>query len=634
VESNDVAIRYGSSGLLMALAALVAVALSGCASVNGPAQGMAANGGVAQSGVGRVDAIYAALYQGVQSYQDALAAQHRADPGAGQAILNALNRVSAAAQSCAGTPGCDMQRVSAAYDRMMRLRENVGSDRAALVGTNADALAGEPSPVLQVVPQTQRAVALLKNGGLSDLVANNDAVKAAIEEWLTQMRSQLMSSYVNYQFLRSEMEPAYHKAGLPEALLFGIMAIESAGKVHAVSRAGAAGPLQFMPATAAQYGLKVVNGFDQRFDPRLEALANAEFINQQLKAFNDNLALTLAAYNAGPGFIGRLVGSGDASFWSPQVYDALAPETREYVPMVLAAAWLFLHPGRYNLALPQIDGIPGHIKLLTPASLSELTVCLGQANHMQDGWFRTLRNLNPQLDPQAVQPAGTKLRIPRQLEIAYASECAPGGRWMSLAETLHAAVPPPVWAASPPAPRREVAAVRHYRVRPGDTLNGIAQHFGCADPLAIARANDLRAPAYTIRPGMNLRVPACAGMGQGELAAVRSYVVQPGDTLNGIAQHFGCADPLAIARANGLQAPAYMINPGMHLNVPACGGAAVQRSVAVVRTYHVQPGDTLGSIAQRFGCPDVASIAQANGLGTPYLITAGMELRLPSCHRG
>jgi LysM repeat protein len=76
-----------------------------------------------------------------------------------------------------------------------------------------------------------------------------------------------------------------------------------------------------------------------------------------------------------------------------------------------------------------------------------------------------------------------------------------------------------------------------------------------------------------------------------------------------------------------------MINPGMHLNVPACG-AAVQRSVAVVRTYHVQPGDTLGSIAQRFGCPDVASIAQANGLGTPYLITAGMELRLPSCHRG
>ncbi len=624
------AIRYGSTSMTITLVALIAVALSGCASVNGPAQSPGAGGDVARSGAGKVGAIYTALDQGVQSYQDALAAQHRDDPGAGQAILNALDQVSAAAQSCAGTPGCDMQRVSATYDHMMHLREHVGGDRAALVGTDADALAGESSPVLQVVPQSQRAVALLKNGGLSDLVANNDAVKAAIEEWLTQMRGQLMSSYVNYQFLRAEMEPAYHKAGLPEALLFGIMAKESAGKVHAVSRAGAAGPLQFMPATAAQYGLKVVNGFDQRFDPRMEALANAEFINQQLKAFNDNLELTLAAYNGGPGFIGRLAGPTDASFWSPQVYNELPPETREYVPMVLAAAWLFLHPDRYNLKFPRINGVPGQVSLLAPASLSELTVCLGQAGGMQDGWFRTLRNLNPQLDPQAVQPAGTSLRIPKQLEGAYASECAPNSRWTALADTLHAAAPPPVWAA--PAPRREMAVVRRYQVRPGDTLNGIAQHLGCADPLDIARANHLRAPAYMIRPGMDLRVPACGGMPQRDMAAARSYRVQPGDTLNGIAQHFGCADPLDIARANDLSAPAYMIKPGMDLRVPACGAMA-QRDVAVARTYHVRPGDTLNGIAQRFGCQDVASIAQANGLGAPYLITAGMELRLPSCRR-
>jgi len=627
-----VAIRYGSSGFAITLAALIAVALSGCASINGPAQGLSAGSDAAQSGTGRAGAIYTALHQGAQSYQDALAAQHRDDPGAGQAILNALNQVSAAAQSCARTPGCDMRRVSATYDRMMRLREHVGGDRAALVGTNADALAGESSPVLQIVPQSQRAVALLKNGGLSALVANNDAVKAAIEEWLTQMRSQLMSSYVNYQFLRAEMEPAYRKAGLPEALLFGIMAKESAGKVHAVSRAGAAGPLQFMPATAQQYGLRVVNGFDQRFDPRLEALANAEFINQQLKAFNDNLELTLAAYNGGPGFIGRLAGPADASFWSPQVYDALPPETREYVPMVLAAAWLYLHPDRYNLKFPRIDGVPGHVSLLAPASLSELTVCLGQTGGMQDGWFRTLRNLNPQLDPQAVQPAGTKLRIPKQLESAYAAECAPDSRWTALADTLHAAAPPPVWAASPP-PRREVAALQRYQVRPGDTLNGIAQRFGCADPLDIARANHLRAPAYMIKPGMDLRVPACSSMPQRDVAAVRSYRVQPGDTLNGIAQHFGCTDPLDIARANDLSAPAYMIRPGMDLRVPACG-ATTQRDVAAARTYHVQPGDTLSGIAQRFGCQDVASIAQANGLGMPYVITAGMELRLPSCRRG
>jgi len=52
-----------------------------------------------------------------------------------------------------------------------------------------------------------------------------------------------MESYENYQYMRALMWPAYERAGLPEALLFGILATESAGKVHAVSRAGAADEL-------------------------------------------------------------------------------------------------------------------------------------------------------------------------------------------------------------------------------------------------------------------------------------------------------------------------------------------------------------------------------------------------------
>ena len=614
---------------LAPLALLAAIGLGGCATV--PADGQT-QAKADPPPVASAQGIYARLDQAVQAYQDALVEQQQQQSGAGQAILAALDQVNAAARDCARTPRCDMQRVSAAYDRLLRLREHVGSDSQALVGTDADGMAGESSPVLTIVPQTQRAVALLKNGGLSDLVANNDAVKAAIEEWLTQMRSQLMQSYVNYQFLRTEMAPAYHKAGLPEALLFGIMAKESAGKVHAVSRAGAAGPLQFMPGTAAEYGLRVVNGFDQRFDPRLEALANAEFINQQLKAFNDNLELTLAAYNAGPGFIGRLAaGSNDPNFWSPRIYDQLAPETREYVPMVLAAAWLFLHPQRYNLVWPNIDGDLAQVKLLTPASLSELTICLGQAGGMQDGWFRTLRNLNPQLDAQSVQPVGSTIRIPQQLQMAYAAQCAPDSRWMQLAQTLHAATPPPLF--NPPPPRQAIASARHYRVQPGDTLNGIAQRFGCSDPLVIARANGLQAPGYMIRPGMVLRVAGCDAGASGPVLAQggsRVYRVEPGDTLNAIAQRFGCSDPVAIARANGLQAPNYAIFPGMKLRV-ACAAtqAATAPALAQTTTYRVRPGDTLNGIAQRFGCSDPLAIARANGLRAPsYAIFPGMQLHV------
>jgi membrane-bound lytic murein transglycosylase D len=213
------------------------------------------------------------------------------------------------------------------------------------------------------------------------------------------------------------MAPEYDKAGLPEALLFGMLAKESGGKVHAVSRSGASGPLQFMYATGTRFGLATVDGFDQRFDPRLSARANAAYIDEQLAIFNDNLELVIGAYNGGEGAMRRRVAraGGSPSFWDPAIYRDLSQETREYVPMVLAAAWLFMHPERYKLEFPHIDGNPGSITLARPASLAELSVCLGQDGN-PDGWFRTLRNLNPQLDPQRAEPAGSRLHVPHFLE--------------------------------------------------------------------------------------------------------------------------------------------------------------------------------------------------------------------------
>jgi membrane-bound lytic murein transglycosylase D len=153
-------------------------------------------------------------------------------------------------------------------------------------------------------------------------------------------------------------------ADLPEALLFGIMAKESGGKVHAVSRSGAAGPLQFMYATGTRFGLTSDDGFDTRYDPAASARANAEYINEQLGQFNNNLELTIAAYNGGEGRMRRLVGDDTSvSFYDPRIYNQLSQETRDYVPSVLAAAWLFLHPDSYNLRFPKMDGAPGKITL-------------------------------------------------------------------------------------------------------------------------------------------------------------------------------------------------------------------------------------------------------------------------------
>ncbi len=78
------------------------------------------------------------------------------------------------------------------------------------------------------------------------------------------------------------MWPEWEKRGLPEALLFGIMAKESNGRVHASSRAGAAGLMQFMPATGRRFGLGPDGtGFDTRFDARSAAEASASYLNER-----------------------------------------------------------------------------------------------------------------------------------------------------------------------------------------------------------------------------------------------------------------------------------------------------------------------------------------------------------------
>ena len=426
--------------------------------------------------------------------------------------------------TCAKTHGCDGARFDAAFARMT----GVASASAETEGNGtpmtpeATSNAGENSPVATSLPEVGRSITLLKGKELSEVMTLNGPVKVALEEWLTSLRPNLMDTYENYQYLRHLMWPEYQKAGLPEAILFGIMAKESGGRVHAVSRSGAAGLLQFMPATGARFGLGVVDGFDQRYDPALAARANAAYLNEQLAIFNNNLELVIAAYNGGEGRMQRLArGAPDASFWDPKIFYELAPETRDYVPVVLAAAWLYLHPEKYNLQFPKIDGRPGVLILQKNASLTEVAVCLGQDGNMHDGWFRTLRNLNPAIDPREMLPASTRLHVPQPIVAAYERNCV-NGVWAAVANDLHQAAlsapppPPPQTAsrnngrAAPPPPRAHSKASATYVLRHGETLAGVARKFGCHGVADLAKANGIKPSEYSsIHPGRVLQVGVC-----------------------------------------------------------------------------------------------------------------------------
>jgi soluble lytic murein transglycosylase-like protein len=90
---------------------------------------------------------------------------------------------------------------------------------------------------------------------------------------------------------------AAHRYGIDPRLLWTLCFTESRFKVEAVSPKGARGPMQFMPETAARYGL--VNPHD----PKAAIDAGARYLRDLLKRFGGRVDLALAAYNAGEGTV-------------------------------------------------------------------------------------------------------------------------------------------------------------------------------------------------------------------------------------------------------------------------------------------------------------------------------------------
>ena len=467
-----------------------------------------------------VDALYAELTQTGADYSAGLEAYRKGDmEGARQKFAASRESWRTLAARCLKLPGCEVERVLAQQDAALAASGSellAGNDGEPTSETDPTAQApeeGEESPIVADLPEAARAARLLRGKDLGEIIQLNAPTKAALEDWLTWQRPALVEAYENYQFLRAQMWPAYEKAGLPEALLFGFLATESGGKVHAYSRAGAAGPLQFMYYTGVRYGLGNDNGFDTRYDPAASARANVAYINDELRSLNNNLELSIAAYNGGEGRIDRLANGGARSFWDSSVYYALPPETRDYVPVVLAAAYLFLHPDRYNLKFPQVDARTSTVNLKAAISLNELTLCLGQEGTSARGWFRQLRNLNPRYEPNDPIAAGTALVLPAAAAPAYDRNCAEGPM-LAMSTDLHSAHPPSV---PKNAPNRlaikskggKAGHGKSYVVRKGETLGAIARKFGC-DVRTIATANNLRAPRYAIHAGQQLSVPSCS----------------------------------------------------------------------------------------------------------------------------
>lgn len=204
----------------------------------------------------RVEALTQRMTAAEARYRDAVVKVANADPSGQHESDAALEDMEDVIVACSQQKGCQLSSMLATYKRL--LKSNADAAGALSDSDDIDPLDADPdhvgiasagdSPITGSVPEAARAASLLddKRHRFDEMVQYNPAVQAGIRRWLTDMRGSLLDSYENYEVMRHLMWPQYERAGLPEALLFGILAKESNGKVHATSRAGAAGPMQFM----------------------------------------------------------------------------------------------------------------------------------------------------------------------------------------------------------------------------------------------------------------------------------------------------------------------------------------------------------------------------------------------------
>lgn len=126
--------------------------------------------------------------------------------------------------------------------------------------------------------------------------------------------------------------------GLPKELKY-LAVIESGLRYNAISWTGAVGPWAFMPDAARQYGLVVMNGYDERLDYYKSTHAAAKMLTSLYDKYQDWL-LVVAAYNCGPGNVDKAIKrSGSRDFWKLQYY--LPTESMNHVKKFISTHYVF-----------------------------------------------------------------------------------------------------------------------------------------------------------------------------------------------------------------------------------------------------------------------------------------------------
>lgn len=358
------------------------------------------------------------------------------------------------------------------------------------------------------------------------------------------------------------------KYNMPDDLKY-LAIVESGLNPKAMSRVGAAGLWQFMPATGRIYRLDRSWYVDERLDPEKSTEAACKYLKQLYGMFND-WELALAAYNAGPGNVRKAIRrSGyQKGFW--EVYNHLPRETRSYVPQFAAITYILNHTQEHNFQLEeyeyqyaiQVDTVHMDSFMSLEALEEQLNLCAGE-----------ISNLNPELIRNAVpENAGSyALKIPSQVYEPMVAQ----------RKTLYESTKERNEQLIAQYTQNEVGSTYNrekvsYRVQRGDYLGKIAanHHVRLAD---LRHWN--RIQGNTIHVGQTLTIyvnakqkasinnqlanASPANSKPVQVNGSKVYYVQPGDTLWDISKMHGGVSITQLKQMNNLTSN--NIKPGQKL---------------------------------------------------------------------
>ncbi|WP_310446432.1 LysM peptidoglycan-binding domain-containing protein [Thiobacillus sp.] len=411
------------------------------------------------------------------------------------------------------------------------------------------------------------------------LVAVHESWYAARPDYVRRMVSRSRS------YLYHIVEEVDRRAMPMEVALLPM--IESAFKSTALSTSSASGIWQFIPSTGRHYGLKQDTWYDGRRDFPAATNAALDYLSKLYLDFGD-WQLALAAYNCGEGCVARAIQK-NVQQGLPTDYASLTlpPETRNYVPKLLAIKHIIRNPEQYGLVIDTLPNQPYFNQIPVHANL-DMHSAARLANMNTDD-FMALNAAFPRKLIRSDTPVTLLVPVDKADQFQRNLEAGDWDSWQP------------------------------YAAKKGERPQDIAKRFDVSLD-RLTELNQFHLKRGKLVSAQTILVPV---KGRGAVAPFETaaeeeatspnpahHLVQRGETLYGVARRYSLSTAQLIEANPGLDS---RLQAGQRIQLPATATAAREtrqdkhaslsqhaKKPAKSTRYTVKRGDTLHAIAERF----------------------------------